>query len=102
MRKLESHMPIGFRVSRMTLYGAPPTHTQHGLSSDTVARITSDCGAMHSSKRQLALITSGCALLSVKFRPVPAGGAAAAAKAPRLLLLWCGDCQVESHMPTHL
>ena len=38
---------------------------QHGLSSNKMALITSDCGAMHAHGHQMALITSEC---------VPAGG----------------------------
>ena len=33
---------------------------QHGLSSDTMARIASVCGAMRPPEHQVALITSGC------------------------------------------
>ena len=35
--------------------------SQHGLSSHTMALITSDCDAMRLREHQLALITSGCA-----------------------------------------
>ena len=43
---------------RRCRYGPP----QHGLSSNTMALITSDCGAMRLPEHQIAIIASGCVL----------------------------------------
>ena len=40
------------------------TPAQHGLTSKTMALITSDCGAPRSLKHQMALIASGCCVPS--------------------------------------
>ena len=50
--------------------GCAPSPTQHGLSSNKMARITSECDAMRPHAHQMALITSDRA----PSRPVVAGG----------------------------
>ena len=44
-------------LSAATAAGAGPH--KHGLSSNKMARITSDCDAMRTHEHQMALITSG-------------------------------------------
>ena len=65
------------RAHRIGQVLIPP---QHGLSSSTVAVITSDCGATRLPAHQMALIASGCA------RQVRAQ-AGAAGQPPALVLL---------------
>ena len=52
--------------SRVRLRAGAGTRTCMDCEPDTMARITSDCGAMRSPEHQMALITSGCAQLAAQ------------------------------------
>ena len=66
-----------------------PPHTQHGLSSNKMALITSHCGAMRTHEHQMALITSECVRNPSRGRPAPClhlPGLPVPASRPRRLL----------------